>query len=110
MNECAKIRTYITTNNIFSNYKSLITNPSYSKYIPPDVEPTPSYVILDSDAFHTYLSIATHYINIQPCISKHEVSSLNNIIMTVSHTALLDLPWFPLVGLNTTDDSWTIHV
>ena len=64
MNGCTNIKTNITNNDIFSNYKSLIRNLAYINYSPCNVEPTYSYLILDSSASHTYLLITTHCVNI----------------------------------------------
>ena len=73
MNRCANIRPNITTNNMFSNYKYLITKSSYYRCSPPNVEPTLSSAILDSGVSHTFLQITIHYVNMQRYTTKGEV-------------------------------------
>ena len=82
MNERTNIITNITNNNIFSKYKYLIINPSYTNYGFSNIEPIPSYVILSSSAYYIYLLITTHCVNIQTCTTKDEVSLPNNTNMS----------------------------
>ena len=64
MNGCTNIKTNITNNDIFSNYKSLIRNLAYYNYSPCNLEPTSSYLILDPSTSNTCLLITTHCVNI----------------------------------------------
>ena len=97
MNRYANIKSNITNNNILINCKSLNTNPSYSDCSPSNVNPIPSYTILDPGISHTCLSITTNCVDIQPCIIQDEDSLPNTAIMIASYFAHLDLPWFPTV-------------